>query len=184
VPLASVDPALAVYVGTFSKTLAPALRIGYLAAPASIIEQLSAYRQAIDLQGDPAMEAALADLIDDGEVQRHVRRVKRIYQTRRDVLAGLLQSHLGDALGFTVPAGGIGLWAQAAPGVDVERWASASLRRGVAFLTARSFTFDGRPRPFLRLGYACLDEAELRVAVERMSKAIGDLRRLSRVGSR
>jgi GntR family transcriptional regulator/MocR family aminotransferase len=184
VPLASLDPALVLYVGTFSKTLAPALRIGYLAAPVDIIEQLSAYRQAIDLQGDPAMEAALAELIDEGEVQRHVRRVKRIYGMRRDLLAALLERYLPDAVAFTVPAGGIGLWAQAAPGIDVDRFASSSLRRGVAFLTARSFTFDGGSGPFLRLGYACLDEAELRAAVERMAHAIEDLRAQSRVVNR
>jgi GntR family transcriptional regulator/MocR family aminotransferase len=104
-PLASLDPALVIYVGTFSKVLAPGLRIGYLAAPANVVDQLSAYRQALDLQGDPAMEAALAELIENDDLQRHIRRVKRVYRGRRDRLAALLDASLGGAVSFTVPAG-------------------------------------------------------------------------------
>src|SRR5262249_39874490 len=78
-PLASLDPGVIIYIGTFSKVLAPGLRIGYLAAPANVVDLLSAHRQTIDLQGDPAMEAALADLIENDDLQRHIRRVKRVY---------------------------------------------------------------------------------------------------------
>src|SRR5262249_24019624 len=82
-PLASLDPRLVIYIGTFSKVLAPGLGTGYLAAPANVVEQLTAYRQALDLQGDPAMEAPLADLIENDDLQRHIRRVKRVYRDRR-----------------------------------------------------------------------------------------------------
>ena len=175
-PLASIDPSLVVYIGTFSKVLAPGVRIGYLAAPANVVEQLGAYRQALDLQGDPAMEAALAELIEHDELQRHIRRVKRVYRDRRDVLVELLERSLGNTVNFGVPAGGIGLWARTAPDINVEDWAAAAYRRGAAFLTARAFTLDRRLLPFIRLGYACLNEDELRQAVSRMAAALPEVR--------
>src|SRR5262245_7328042 len=179
-PLASLDPRLVIYIGTFSKVLAPGLRIGYLAAPANVVEQLTAYRQALDLQGDPAMEAALADLIENDDLHRHIRRVKRVYRERRDRLAALLESSLGGAVSFTVPAGGIGLWVRAAPDIDVDEWVPAATRRGAAFLTGRAFTIDRHPLPFIRLGYACLNDEELGQAVSRMAAALPEARRAAR----
>jgi GntR family transcriptional regulator/MocR family aminotransferase len=175
-PLASLDPSIAMYIGTFSKVLAPGLRLGYIAAPADVVERLSAYRQAIDMQGDPALEAALAELIEDDEIPRHVRRVKRIYRRRRDLLTTLLERSLGNAVSFSVPAGGIGLWVRVTPAVDVEAWAAASYRRGAAFLTAREFALDRQPGPYLRLGYACLNEQELHTAVDRIALGLSDIR--------
>jgi GntR family transcriptional regulator/MocR family aminotransferase len=181
-PLASLDPGVVIYIGTFSKVLAPGLRIGYLAAPTNVVEQLTAYRQALDLQGDPAMEAALAELIENDDLQRHIRRVKRVYRGRRDRLATLLEANLGGAVSFTVPAGGIGLWARAAPDIDVDVWAQAAVGRGVAFLTGRAFTIDRRALPFLRLGYACLNDEELAQAVARMADALPEARTTRKSG--
>lgn len=175
-PLASVDPRMVIYVGTLSKVLAPGLRIGYLAAPASVVKHLSAYRQAIDIQGDPAMEAAVAELIEDDEVQRHIRRVKRIYHSRRDLLVNALERTIGEAISFSVPAGGIGLWVQVSEDIDADKWAAASYRRGAAFLTGRTFTIEERYRPYARLGFACLNEQELRLAVDRLAAALPDAR--------
>jgi GntR family transcriptional regulator/MocR family aminotransferase len=171
-PLASADPSVVIYIGSFSKTFAPGLRIGYLVAPSSVVRQLAACRQAIDMQGDPALEAALAELIEDEEIQRHVRRVKRVYQARRDVLVDALERRLGDAVSFAVPAGGLGLWIRVASGIDADRWAAASYRLGAAFLTGRAFTVENRYRPFARLGYASLDEQEIRQAVDRLAAAL------------
>jgi GntR family transcriptional regulator/MocR family aminotransferase len=150
--------------------------MGYLAAPAPVVKHLAAYRQAIDIQGDPAMEAAVAELIEDDEVQRHIRRVKRIYQSRRDLLVNALERSVGDAISFTVPAGGIGLWVQVCEDIDADKWAAASYRRGAAFLTGRAFTIDDRDEPFARLGFACLNEQELRLAVDRIAAALPDVR--------
>ncbi len=171
-PLASVDPDVVIYVGTFSKILAPGLRLGYVVAPASVVRHLIPYRQALDMQGDPSMEAAVAELIEDDEVPRHVRRVKRIYERRRDVLVTSLRRRLGGALSFRVPAGGIGLWARAADDVDVDTWSLVAQRHGAAFLTGRAFMIGGEYHPYLRLGFACLNEDELQAAVEGLKAAL------------
>jgi GntR family transcriptional regulator / MocR family aminotransferase len=172
-PLASNDPAgVVVYVGTLSKILAPALRIGYVAAPAEVVRCLAEHRRYVDGQGDRAMELAVAELLEDGEVQQHVWRMRRAYATRRDVLAEALREELGDALQFTVPAGGLALWCRTAPGIDVDRWAAAAREGGAIFQPGSELAFDGRPRPALRVGFARLAERELREGVRRLAAAL------------
>lgn len=171
-PLASADPAGSViHVGTLSKVLAPALRIGYLVAPPPLAERFTALRSITDGQGDSITEVAVADLIEDGELQRHVRRVRGVYRARRDAIAAALHSELGDALRFALPPGGMALWAGARRGIDVDAWAARARSGGVIVSTGREYAMDGRPRPFFRLGFAQRSEAEIAEAVRRLAAA-------------
>jgi GntR family transcriptional regulator/MocR family aminotransferase len=172
-PMASTDPhGVVVYVGTLSKALAPGLRMGFVIAPPPLRAALIAVRGQVDRQGDLGLEHAVAELLEDGEVLRHSLRARRVFHSRRDVLVRLLRSHLKHALTFDVPRGGLALWAEVADGIDVERWAKASLAVGVRFFTGRQYAPNGRPIPWVRLGFGHLDEAELREAVKRMAGAL------------
>jgi len=171
-PLASADRfGVVAYVGTFSKVLAPALRIGYVAAPTPLIERIAAHRSHLDMQGDQVVEYAVSQLLEEGEIQRHIRRVRREYRTRRDTLVTELNKHLGNSLTFDVPAGGIALWVRANDGLNVDEWASAAGRHGAIVVTAAAFTFDGRRGPYMRLGFASLNSGELRDGVRRLAAA-------------
>jgi GntR family transcriptional regulator/MocR family aminotransferase len=172
-PLASADAAgVVVYIGTLSKVLAPGLRTGYVVAPRPLCDLLVAHRLYVDRQGDLPIERALALLLEEGEVERHARRARRHYLARRDALGAALAQRLGGALSFALPPGGMALWAQAAPDIDVERWAARGQAKGVVFHTARRFAFDGQVRPFVRIGFAALEERELLEAVRRMATAL------------
>lgn len=177
-PLASADESGAVvYLGSLSKMFAPGLRVGFVVGPAPLVARVTALRRVVDRQGDLGVEAAVAELLDEGELARHVRRLRRVYESRRDALASSLAKRLGGALGFEVPDGGLALWARVAPDVDVDAWAERSLAEGVWFAAESAFSFSGRPGPHLRLGFAGLDEAELDGAVARMACALRGLGR-------
>lgn len=173
-PLASADRAgVVIYVGSLSKVLAPGPRVGYVVAPRAVIEVLAELRRCVDRQGDFAVEAAVAELIEDGELRRHIRRMHRIYASRREALAEALERELGDAVRLRLPAGGMALWVDVLGGHDTEAWAErARARHGVAFVPGGRFAFDQRPRPNLRLGFARLTEAELAEAARRMAAAL------------
>ena len=166
-----------IYVGSLSNLLAPGLSTGFVVAPAPVLEQLVRLRAASDAQGDSAVECAIAELFEEGEVLRHVRRMRRIYAARRDALAAALSTHLDGAVSFRVPDGGMALWARAAPEIDVAAWAQAGAREGVLFCDSREYHFFHRRQPFLRLGFTYHDEAELEEAVRRMARALAQVGR-------
>jgi GntR family transcriptional regulator / MocR family aminotransferase len=177
-PLASADRfGAVVYVGTFSKVLAPALRIGYVAAPVPLIERIAAHRSHFDTQGDQVLEYVVGGLLEEGEIQRHIRRVRREYRLRRDTLVEALRKHLGHRLSFEVPAGGIALWVHANGGVNVDEWAVSAIKEGVVVVPGRTYAFDGHSKPFLRLGFASLDSRELQEGVRRLATCCPELPR-------
>ncbi|HEX4052308.1 MAG TPA: PLP-dependent aminotransferase family protein [Steroidobacteraceae bacterium] len=179
-PLASADPeGRVIYIGSLSKLLSPSLRLGYLAAPTAVIERATAELLLIDRQGDPAMEVAIAELIAIGEVHRHTRRVLKVYAERRELIARLLRDELADHLQFDLPDGGLAVWARFTPPVDVLRLVEAARRERLQLLPGSGFSVSGRDVQGVRLGFASLDEDELRRAVARLRAA---LRKLPRGG--
>jgi len=170
-----------VYVGSLANLLAPGISTGFIAAPAPVFERLAGLRAASDARGDAAMECAIAELFEDGELLRHVRRTRRIYAARRDALADALARHLGGALSFRLPEGGMALWARADEGINVPAWTAAGQREGVLFQDARGYDFFNREQPFMRLGFSYHDESELREAAARMARALSSTRALRRV---
>ena len=172
-PLASDDPAgVVIYVGTLSKILAPGLRLGFVVAPEPLLERIVQLRTVSDRQGDLAIEGAVAEMLEDGEIQRHARRLRRINESRRATLVSALHKHLGSVLSFELPSGGVALWARVAEDVDVDRWAARALTMKVGFGVGREFAFDGLPRPYARLAFSRSNEAELQEGVRRMVSAL------------
>jgi GntR family transcriptional regulator/MocR family aminotransferase len=176
-PLAAEDQAgVVVHVGTLSKIFSPNLRLGYVFGPAPLIARMRALRQALDRQGDMVLERAFAELLDDGDIHRHLNRMHQVYRVRRDALCRALGRTLGDRLQFSVPEGGLALWATVAEGVDVDRWAARALEQGVAFQPGRRFSFDGGPVQALRLGFSNYPETDLEEVARRMCASLEENR--------
>jgi GntR family transcriptional regulator/MocR family aminotransferase len=172
-PMAGDDPGgVVIYLGTLSKILAPGLRIGFVSGPRALVDALAARRATTDGQGDHALQRAVAELLDEGLLQRHARKMRRVYLSRRNALAEAVQRYLGGVATFDLPPGGMSLWLGVDPSVDMEAWAARAQRAGVAVYTGRRFDFHGRPRPNLRLGFSALGETELEEAVRRLAGAL------------
>ena len=171
-PMASADAGgHVIYIGTLSKVLAPGLRLGFIVAPADLIERLAAYRSFVDLQGDPVLECAVAELLEEGLIQRHVRKMRRIYRARLETLAAALRTQLGDFVTFREPSGGTAIWVRTRDARTMTRWAQEAQQAGVAFDAGAAFTLDGTAASGARLGFACLNDRELRQAVSRLATA-------------
>jgi GntR family transcriptional regulator/MocR family aminotransferase len=111
-PMASLDRnGNVIYIGTLSKALAPAIRVGFMVAPEAFIRSATALRKAIDTQGDSLIENAIAELYRDGTIGRHIKKSVKLYKERRDYFCSLLQQELGKYVSFTVPEGGMSVWA-------------------------------------------------------------------------
>ena len=160
-----------IYLGSFSKLLAPGIRIGYAVAPPDILKKMTLHREAIDRQGDLPLELALSDLLADGTIKRHARKARRIYHARRDFLAELLDNSLKEYGQFFLPAGGLAIWFRLNQG-DAKDWAENAARSGLSVLPGSHFELDKtRPAEAFRLGFANLNEAELTRAVQLLTKS-------------
>lgn len=162
-----------VYLGSLSKLLAPAVRVGYAIAAPAILTRMADRREAIDRQGDVPLEHALASLIEDGELRRHTRKARRIYAERRDLFAAAIRRELGQHVAFDLPAGGLALWLRLRAGLDAETWAANAARVGLAVSPGVKFALDAAHAPqAFRLGYANLTETELSRVVALLQRTI------------
>jgi GntR family transcriptional regulator/MocR family aminotransferase len=174
-PLAAEDRAgVVVHVGTLSKVFSPDLRLGYVHGPGPLVRRMAESRATFDRHGDPVMERAMAELMEDGEIERHLNRMQQVYRRRRDVLCAALRRELSGAISVEPPSGGLALWVRTRDGVDVDAWAARALERGVAFQAGRRFAFDGGPVAGLRLGFSNYPEPELEEVARRMGAALAE----------
>lgn len=171
-PISSFDNVLHyVYIGTLSKIVAPALRVGFLVSSQSFIESVGQLRKIIDVQGDNIMEQAVLELIKDGEVKRHLKRTAVIYKQKRDYVETLLQKHLQGKATFVKPDGGLAFWIVPDEETDVFLIAKKLHAIGIAIMTPDHFSFS-TPVNCFRLGYASLSEQNLEKGIAALGKCL------------
>ena len=171
-PLASIDTCgNVIYIGSFSKTIAPAIRIGFMVAPVNLIEQATRLRRLIDRQGELLMEEAMANLLRNGDIDRHLKKANKIYHERRDRLSALLQKELAGRVEFCVPSGGFAIWTKFV-GMDVRDIAAAASRQGLSMSNGCDYWHSTTAlENAVRLGFASMNEKE-------MTEAVGILKRV------
>ena len=161
------------YVGTFSQSLLPALRIGFIVAPEANREALAAARQRSDWHGPAIEHATLAAFIAEGHLARHVRRMRKVYAERRTTLLRALAVHCGDRLTPLPAAAGLHVAVLPRMPLDAEAVAGRAARLGVAVETLESFAV-ARPGPSgLVLGFGQIDVAGIDPAIARLAEATG-----------
>lgn len=160
-----------VYIGTMSKIVAPALRIGYLATSRELIKKVGQLRRIIDTQGDNMMEQAVLQLINEGHIKRHLRRATLLYKSKRDVFEKMIKEHLGEKVDFQKPEGGLAFWLQPKMKTDMAALHKKLLEKGVQILPPESFSY-GEPVNGLRLGYASLTEAQLEEGLKKIARLL------------
>lgn len=171
-PLSAFDPGV-VYIGSMSKLLSPNLRLGYISANEEFIQRAAQEILLIDRQGDQVTEAAVAELIESGEVRRHANRALQVYATRRDEFAAVLAAGLGDIVDFGLPDGGLAFWLTFKSTTDLDRLEENAVSCGLSFLPSRSFAGQDADGRGIRVGFASMDNQKANDAVTRLRTALG-----------
>jgi GntR family transcriptional regulator / MocR family aminotransferase len=169
-PLAAADVGRhVVYVGSLSKVFSPALRVGYVVAPPSVIEAMANLRRIIDRQGDNLLESAVATLFRDGEMRRHLKKAQKTYHARRDLFCDLLQQELGDVVHFVKPTGGLAVWARFDASRKLVDVARKSRELGLLISDGSHY---GSHLNAARLGFAATNEVEIEQGMRLLKKAV------------
>jgi GntR family transcriptional regulator/MocR family aminotransferase len=175
-PLASVDTSgHIIYVGSFCKSIAPGIRIGFMVAPEVVINEAATIRRLIDRQGEQLLEEATAELLIAGDISRHIKKSYKVYQGRLENTCRLLSEHLGEYLTFDRPNGGLAIWVTYRKGISASAVARNAGKLGLKLSDGSNYFFQTdvpRPRDFVRMGYCSLDEKEMTAAIDIWKQAL------------
>jgi 2-aminoadipate transaminase len=162
-----------VYASSFSKTVCPGIRVGYMVGPEALIASLR--RRATETYISPNMvaQAIVAEFCDSGAVEGSIATVKQALRERRDATAGALARHLPEA-NFVSPQGGYFLWVDLPEGSDVDALARAAAERGVVFEKGSGFMLDGGESS-LRLAYSAVPPDQIDEGIGRVAEAYREL---------
>lgn len=165
------DPRLKnyIYIGTLSKIVAPALRIGYLVSDSQLVKRVGEHRKMIDVQGDNIMEEAILQLIKSGEIKRHLKRTTLLYKEKRDFFYSICDEYLKGKATYHKPDGGLAFWIVPAKNSDLFNVAGKLLKKGIKIMTPDTFSFD-RPVSGFRIGYASLTEKQIEEGIAALSQ--------------
>lgn len=158
-----------IYIGTFSKIVAPALRIGYLVSSEENIEKIGNHRKIIDVQGDNIMEEAILNLINEGKIKRHLKKANLVYKSKRDFFESKLNEYLKDKITFTKPEGGLAFWIVPKAEIDVLEVYEKLKLQGIQIMSPEKFSLEEPVKGF-RLGYASLSEKQIEEGIKALCK--------------
>lgn len=172
-PLTARNPEGCIYLGSFSKVLAPGLRLGFLVAPKAIYPKLLQAKQAVDLHTPIFTQRMVAAVMKDGFLDQHVPKIRALYKAQRDAMVGALQREMkGLDVEFNVPKGGMFLWLRMPAGIDATALLAKAVERHVAFVPGSPF-YAGEPDArTLRLSFVTASEEQIATAIAALAETV------------
>ena len=172
-PLAARNPEGCVYLGSFSKVLAPGLRLGFLVAPKALYPKLLQAKQAADLHSPGFNQRMIAEVMKDGFLDRHVPTIRALYKSQRDAMLAALQREMkGLDVQWNTPDGGMFLWVRLPQGVNAIELLPAAVDRGVAFVPGAPFYAGAADSRCLRLSFVTASVQEIDAGIAALAAAI------------
>ena len=174
-PLTARNPDGCIYLGSFSKVLAPGLRLGFMVAPASIFPKLLQAKQAADLHSPGFNQRLVAEVMKDGFLDRHVPTIRALYKSQRDAMLAAMAREMPEGVEWNAPAGGMFLWVRLPAGLNSVDLLPRAVARNVAFVPGKAFyagPSDGRS---LRLSFVTSSVQQINTGIAALAGAIRDM---------
>ncbi|OEK08993.1 hypothetical protein A8C32_13935 [Flavivirga aquatica] len=172
-PLASHDKnGNVIYVGSVCKAVAPVYRVGYLIAPKNFVDECAKMRRFIDRQGDAVLELTFANFIKSGSLDRHLKKVVKIYKNRRDLFCKLLRNELEGYLSFEIPRGGMAIWATLNKKYSWSTVSKIAKKQKLVIPEWQRYDMGEINHNAIRIGFAAYNETEIYEFVKRLKKTL------------
>ncbi|MCW2927388.1 MAG: putative transcriptional regulator, GntR family [Thermoleophilia bacterium] len=171
------------YLGTFSKIFSPGVRVGWIEAPRPILARINLMKQAADLCSSPFMQLLVTRFFTEGggdDWKAWVARLSDIYRERRDAMVEAIEEHFPPSVEFTVPQGGLFLWATLPSVVDTTDLLARALEKDVAFVPGAGAFLDGTGTSSMRLNFSAMPPDRIREGIARIGAAISEVLDLAR----
>ncbi len=168
----SLAPERTVYMGSFSKVLAPGLRLGYVIAPPDLRAKLVQAKQATDLHTATLSQMAVYDVIKDGFLDTHIPTIRKLYREQCEAMLAALAHHMPEGVRWNTPRGGMFLWAELPKGMDASLVLAKAVEQNVAFVPGAPFYAANPVIEALRLAFVTVPPPRIEEGVERLANVI------------
>ena len=172
-PLTARNPDGCIYMGSFSKTLSPGLRLGFLVAPKALYSKLLQAKQAADLQTPSFNQRMVAEVLKDNFLERHVPTIRALYKSQRDAMLAALDTHLANSgVTWNKPDGGMFLWLKLPKGMNASKLLPKAVERNVAFVPGSAFYADAPQLNTLRLSFVTASVEQIHTGIAALAIVI------------
>lgn len=161
-----------VYLGTFSKTFCPGLRIGWVCATQEILQKYVIVKQGADLQSSSLDQRLTAAFMEKYDLEKHIESIKVVYAKRRDLMLDSIKKYFPADVKYTVPTGGLFTWIELKEGLDAAVVLQEALKENVAYVPGGSFFPNGGHPNFFRMNYSCMPEDKIVEGIKRLGKVL------------
>jgi 2-aminoadipate transaminase len=175
-PLTARNPEGCVYMGSFSKILAPGLRLGFLVAPKSLYPKLLQAKQAADLHTPGFNQRMVVETMKDHFLDRHVPTIRALYKSQRDAMLAALKREMPADVSWNTPDGGMFLWARLPEGMSAVALLPKAVEKNVAFVPGAAFYADNADERSLRLSFVTASIEQINTGVAALAEAIRESR--------
>jgi 2-aminoadipate transaminase len=174
-PLTARNPEGCIYMGSFSKTLAPGLRLGFLVAPKALYPKLLQAKQAADLHTPSFNQRMVAEVLKDGFIDRHVPTIRALYKRQRDAMLAALKAHMPSEVRWNEPDGGMFLWLQLPAYIHTLPLLEKAVARNVAFVPGAAFYADNAQHNTLRLSFVTASVDQINIGIAALAQVIREV---------
>jgi 2-aminoadipate transaminase len=164
-----------ILLGSFSKIVAPGLRLGWICATKDVTERIIVAKQASDLHSNYLSQRIVHRYLSDNDIDEHIVRIKEAYKSQRDVMISSIEEHFPEEVGFTRPEGGMFLWVTLPERVSALRLFDLAGGQDVAFVPGSAFYVDEGGKNTLRLNFSNSGRDEIEEGIKRLAKVMKEL---------